>query len=163
MRLYRLYAIRAGSPSHIDDIVAEEDEEAIALAVIRLERQNLELRCDGRLIARVGRGGVVTRWPETVTHVPPLLRAARARTKRADDGFAFMANKEPYNEPSEVEADEGAVIVDGPDGVAVTLTPEAAAETSHRLLSGAADAAGQRRMKELARDDEESRRGAPSD
>src|SRR5205085_1107354 len=38
-----------------------------------------------------------------------------------------------HDEPSKVDAEEGEVIVDGPDGVAVSLTPEAAIETSHRL------------------------------
>ena len=49
----------------------------------------------------------------------------------------------PHDEPSEVDAEEGEVIVDGPDGVAVSLTPEAADETSDRLLKGAAKARGQ--------------------
>ena len=49
-----------------------------------------------------------------------------------------------HDEPSTVAAEEGAVVVDGPDGVAVTLTPEAAAETSDRLLDAATMAAGQR-------------------
>lgn len=49
-----------------------------------------------------------------------------------------------YAEPSTVGAETGAVTVDGPDGVAVTLTPEAALETSQRLLDEAAEAAGQR-------------------
>ena len=35
-------------------------------------------------------------------------------------------------------------MVDGPDGVAVALTPEAASETSERLLFGAAKAQGQK-------------------
>jgi hypothetical protein len=48
-----------------------------------------------------------------------------------------------WNEPSEVSAEEGKVMVDGPDGVAVTLTPGAAEETSHRLLDGAMQAQGQ--------------------
>jgi hypothetical protein len=48
-----------------------------------------------------------------------------------------------YNEPSEVTAEKGEVLVDGPDGVAVSLTPEAAVETSNRLLDGAAHAQGQ--------------------
>jgi len=49
-----------------------------------------------------------------------------------------------YDEPSDVDAEDGAVVVDGPDGVAVLLTPEAAVETSNRLLDGALLAAGQR-------------------
>lgn len=48
---------------------------------------------------------------------------------------------EIHNAPSEVASEGGAVIVDGPDGVAVTMTPDGAAETSHRLLECAATAA----------------------
>ena len=50
----------------------------------------------------------------------------------------------PYDEPSDTTAEQGAVVVKGPDGVDVTLTPEAAEETSDRLLQGAAQATGQR-------------------
>ena len=48
-----------------------------------------------------------------------------------------------YNEPSKVSAEEGVVIVDGPDGIAVSLTPDAALETGGRLIDGAAEARGQ--------------------
>jgi hypothetical protein len=47
-----------------------------------------------------------------------------------------------YREPSEVTPSAGAVAVKGPDGVDVTLTPEAAAETSDRLIEAAAQARG---------------------
>lgn len=53
-----------------------------------------------------------------------------------------------YDNPSEVAAENGVVTVDGPDGVAVSLTPEAAADTSDRLLDAAATAAGQRHSSE---------------
>ena len=45
---------------------------------------------------------------------------------------------------SSVSARGGDVHIDGPNGVAFSLTPEAAAETSDRLLHGAAMAQGQR-------------------
>jgi hypothetical protein len=48
-----------------------------------------------------------------------------------------------------VSAEDGEVVLDGPDGVDVKLTPEAALETSNNLLDGAAEAAGQRRLKDL--------------
>ncbi len=35
------------------------------------------------------------------------------------------------------------VVVDGPNGIAYSMTPEAADETSERLLTGAAKAKGQ--------------------
>jgi hypothetical protein len=51
---------------------------------------------------------------------------------------------ETYNEPSKVAATGGEVHVRGPDGVDVALTPDAAAETSDRLLHASAQAQGQR-------------------
>jgi len=48
-----------------------------------------------------------------------------------------------YSEASHVEAEDGSVVVDGPDGVDVKLTPEAAAETSDRLLYAAGQAQSQ--------------------
>ena len=53
-----------------------------------------------------------------------------------------------YNEASKIAAEEGEVQVDGPDGVAIALTPEAALETADRLTDGATEAAGQRAMNE---------------
>jgi hypothetical protein len=55
-----------------------------------------------------------------------------------------------YHEPSDVRAVDGEVEVDGPDAVDVTLSPEAAEETSDRLFKEATRAAGQRRLKDLA-------------
>lgn len=49
-----------------------------------------------------------------------------------------------YATPSEVSAEAGEVIVDGPDAVAVSLTPDAALETSQRLLEAGLMAQGQR-------------------
>jgi len=56
-----------------------------------------------------------------------------------------------HNDASTVEADGDEVFVDGPDGVAVTLTPEAAEETGHRLIEKAGEAAGNRRLGERPR------------
>jgi hypothetical protein len=52
-----------------------------------------------------------------------------------------------YSEPSDVTAVDGEVKVEGPDEVDVALTPDAAEETSERLLEGTFKARGQRRMK----------------
>ena len=60
-----------------------------------------------------------------------------------------MGDERTYEEPSEVVAKDGDVVVDGPDGVDVKLTPTAAVETSDRLLEAGVKAQGQRlRQKE---------------
>lgn len=59
-----------------------------------------------------------------------------------------MRRKGPFDEPSEVEAEDAEVIVDGPDGVAITMTPKAALETSDRLLNAGLKAQGQKVEKE---------------
>ena len=48
-----------------------------------------------------------------------------------------------YDEPSAVSAENGKVLVDGPDSVEVALTPDAAVETSERLLVAGIEARGQ--------------------
>jgi hypothetical protein len=42
-----------------------------------------------------------------------------------------------YDQPSEISVEQGQVHIDGPGGVAVALTADAAAETSDRLLIAA--------------------------
>lgn len=64
-------------------------------------------------------------------------------------------SSQTHDTASNVYAEDGDVHVSGPDGVAVSLTPEAAAETSDRLLQGAAQAMGQRVEKRRA--DEEAK------
>lgn len=44
--------------------------------------------------------------------------------------------------PSDVKAADGVVLVDGPDGVVVTFTAEAAEQTAERLKEAARDARG---------------------
>lgn len=53
-----------------------------------------------------------------------------------------MSSNEACSVPSEVVAEAGDVIVEGPDGVAVTLTADAAEETGRRMLKAAAEARG---------------------
>ena len=50
---------------------------------------------------------------------------------------------ELYSDPSKVTANAGKVMVKGPDGVDVALTPDAAIETGGRLIDEGARAAGQ--------------------
>jgi len=47
---------------------------------------------------------------------------------------------EPCEEPGIASAIEGVVVLDGPDGVAVTMTPDAAAQTADSLKSAAEEA-----------------------
>jgi hypothetical protein len=54
-----------------------------------------------------------------------------------------MPDRTIYDEASEVDAEDGTVIVRGPDAVDVRLTPDAAEETSDRLNTGAMKARGQ--------------------
>lgn len=53
-----------------------------------------------------------------------------------------------YSTPSTVKAVDGKVAVRGPDHVDVDMTPEAAEETSDRLLHEAMKARGNRRLKD---------------
>ena len=47
---------------------------------------------------------------------------------------------EACSSPSEGAAEAGEVIVEGPDGVAVTMTADAAEETARRMLDAASEA-----------------------
>jgi hypothetical protein len=60
-----------------------------------------------------------------------------------------MTKKIIYEQPSKVSADEGTVVMDGPDEVDVQLSPEAAEETADRLTDEAVVARGQRRLRGL--------------
>jgi hypothetical protein len=60
-----------------------------------------------------------------------------------------MAEKGLFNRASDVCSEEGQVLVDGPDGVDVALTPEAAEETGDRLIEHAHFAAGLGRSKRI--------------
>lgn len=44
---------------------------------------------------------------------------------------------QPETEPGVASAEDGVVILDGPDGVAVTMTPDAAQRTGQSLISAA--------------------------
>ena len=52
-------------------------------------------------------------------------------------------DRQPENRPGEVTAEEGQVMIDGPDGVAVSMTPDAALETAERLFQGGLKGKGQ--------------------
>ena len=55
----------------------------------------------------------------------------------------MSADNKIYDEPSEIMAEDGTVQVTGPDAVNVRMTPEAAEETSNRMLEGSMKARGQ--------------------
>ena len=54
-----------------------------------------------------------------------------------------MPHREIYDTPSDISARDGVVTVEGPDHVDIRITPDAAVETSDRLLEGAMKARGQ--------------------
>ena len=60
-----------------------------------------------------------------------------------------MADDKLYDEATQVRAKNGEVLLDGPDGVHVKVTPEAAEETAGNLIVGATIARDQRRQKHL--------------
>lgn len=64
-------------------------------------------------------------------------------TRRGGLPFPDAMENGPRNEPSEVVAEEGEVMMDGPGGYTISFTPEAALETSERLLLGGLEAQGQ--------------------
>ncbi|TZG25774.1 hypothetical protein [Sphingomonas montanisoli] len=51
---------------------------------------------------------------------------------------------QPRQDPGIATAEDGVVLLDGPDGLAITLTPSAAARTGQNLIDAAARAAEQR-------------------
>lgn len=56
--------------------------------------------------------------------------------------------KKTYDKPSTVTASDGQVLMDGPDGVDVALTPDAAFETADRLTDSAIAASGEERLRQ---------------
>ena len=53
------------------------------------------------------------------------------------------APQAPESLPGVATAEQGIVLLDGPDGVAITMTPEAAEITGRRLIAAAEEAANQ--------------------
>ena len=61
-----------------------------------------------------------------------------------------MAKDKLFDEATAVAAVDGEVLLDGPDGVDVKVTPEAAEQTAQNLEDAAVVARGQRRFKGLS-------------
>lgn len=57
-------------------------------------------------------------------------------------------------EPGVASAEDGLVVLDGPDGAALTMTPLAAVNTAHSLLRAAQEAEQQEGRTHDERDDE---------
>jgi hypothetical protein len=57
-----------------------------------------------------------------------------------DDRGSTAAPITPETDPGVATAESGQVILDGPDGVAIAMTPDAAEETGRRLIEAAAEA-----------------------
>jgi hypothetical protein len=57
---------------------------------------------------------------------------------------------QPYDRSTEATAEEGEVMLDGPDGLAISLTPEAAARTAQAIHAAADKASQQRDAREKA-------------
>lgn len=49
-------------------------------------------------------------------------------------------SQRPLNVAGDASAEAGVVMLDGPDGVAVAMLPDAAEETGRRLIAAAAEA-----------------------
>ena len=52
--------------------------------------------------------------------------------------------QEPETKPGVATAEQGVVLLDGPDGVAIAMTAEAADATGRSLIAAAEEAVGQR-------------------
>jgi hypothetical protein len=59
-----------------------------------------------------------------------------------------MRDTRIHEKPSHVQNAAGEVIMDGPDGVAVSMTPEAASMTAARLIDNAAEAKGKQQIED---------------
>ncbi|MFS0770753.1 hypothetical protein [Sphingomonas sp. 1P08PE] len=51
-----------------------------------------------------------------------------------------MTIMQPENNAGVASVEDGFVLLDGPDGVALSMTPDAAEETGRRLIEAAAEA-----------------------
>jgi hypothetical protein len=67
-----------------------------------------------------------------------------------------MSNK-PYDTPTRTRAIDGEVALNGPDGVGLSMTPEAARKTGERLIRAAGQAARQARKKKPNSKDNQDR------
>ena len=83
MPLYHLQAADGGSPTCVDAFEAMDDEEALALAAIRLERREIELRRGDLLVARFSRDGRPTRMADRSHGGPPIASSVNSQASAA--------------------------------------------------------------------------------
>ena len=69
-------------------------------------------------------------------------------------------NNDPYDQPSKTAAIDGQVVLSGPDGGGVSLTPQAAETTGQRLIKAAKVARGQ--LERMRADMSAGKRTSPS-
>jgi hypothetical protein len=73
-------------------------------------------------------------------------KSAEIRSSDLGDGGSAVEEAGPmepltaHKQASQVAAEGGNVIIDGPDGVAITMSPDAAEETGKRLVQAAGEA-----------------------
>lgn len=65
-----------------------------------------------------------------------------------------MTARKAYDQPSDVASVDGEVTMNGPDGVGLSMTPDAAHRTGERLRDAAAEARNQSPRKIAEEDDE---------
>lgn len=91
------------------------------------------------------------------------MRRRRAEERATRQAVSIGMTDKAHDTPSEINAEEGEVLVDGPNGFAYAFTPEAAIETSERLFEGGLTAQGQRFEKRRRSEfDRSTRRGQAS-
>jgi hypothetical protein len=68
----------------------------------------------------------------------------RLRACGGERGVMAMGSMAPHAQPSQVVAENGQVLIEGPDWIAISMTPDAAEETARRMLSAASQAREQK-------------------
>lgn len=76
--------------------------------------------------------------------MPSLVVVAGERRQGEREMIEQPESHRPEGSGGVASAEQGTVMLDGPNGVAVAMTPEAAEETARSLLAAAEEAAGQR-------------------
>ena len=101
MFTYELYAVGDGDPACLDTFGAGDIREALALAFVRLEHCDTELRKDGIAIARLGRDGSVTMLPpERLGRSPSVASAVASSRDRIAASNALVEDSSGKIDPT---------------------------------------------------------------